>query len=297
MTNSSYAHLLIVAAMTSPAAATSVPDASARMNLIASSTVVLAGREEVVADTFGTHQASYGGALARASATVGANEAVVPFIAYSASASGRSFALATAQLDYYWSVTGTAVDGELIPVTITTLGNVWGQVTARATLPEQQVEAAASWLWSTVSTSIETWSGADGRAEQRGFGASLGSGNTDTTRRSSPGGSVTSNESASFSETFSILLRPNASNRVVMDIYGSPRNSDLYNATSVSYSWALGGYIDPIITIDPAFADRFSVVQSSIPTVAMPVPETSTLFMMLGGLGLLGWLAARRRQA
>ncbi len=295
MTQSSYAHLLILAAMTSPAAATTVPDASPSMNLIASSSVVLAGREEVVADTFGTHQASFGGALARASATVGANGAAVPFIAYSVSASGRSFALATAQLVYYWSVTGTAVDGELIPVTITTLGNVWGQVTARATFAEQQVEASASWLWSTVGISMETWSGADGRAELRGFGASLGS--VDTSRRSSPGGSATSSESASFSESFSILLRPNASNRVVMDIYGSPRNSDLYNTTSVAYSWALGGYIDPIITIDPAFADRFSVVQSSIPVVAMPVPEASTLAMMLGGLGLLGWAAGRRRQA
>ena len=60
---------------------------------------------------------------------------------------------------------------------------------------------------------------------------------------------------------------------------------------------AEGGYIVPIITIDPAYTARFSLVQSSIPIVAVPVPEASTLVLMLGGLGLLGGAAARRRRA
>ncbi len=51
------------------------------------------------------------------------------------------------------------------------------------------------------------------------------------------------------------------------------------------------------MTIDAAFADRFSMVQSSIPIVAVPVPEASTLAMMLGGLGLPGCATARRRRA
>lgn len=293
MPKSSHALLLSLTVMTSAAAATSVPDAVTRTNLIASSSVVLGGRAEVVADTFGTHQSSYGGGQARAGATIGANGAGVPFIAYSASASGRSFALATAQLDYYWSVAGDAAAGELIPVTITTLGSVWGQVTARAMQPNDQVDASADWLASNVSTSLWTWS-VGGRQEHRTYGVNLGY-DVGTTR-SAPGGSVTSNDSASFSETFTVMVYPNAGNRVVMDVYGSARNSDLYNRTDVAFSWALGGYIDPIITIDAAFADRFSVVQSSIPIVAVPVPEASTLVMMFSGLaGLL--LAVRRRSA
>lgn len=285
--------LLCSAVTTSVSAASSVPDAITRTNLIASSSIVLEGRDQVVADTFGSRQASYGGGLARARSTIGADQAGTPFIAYSASASGRSFALASAQLDYYWSVSGDAAAGELIPVTITTLGSVWGQVTARALQANHQVDASAAWLRSSVSTTLETWS-VGGRAEYRTFGASLGNGGA---TRSAPGGSVTSSDSESFSETFTVMVHPNAGNRVVMDIYGAPGESDLYNSTSVDFSWALGGYIDPIITIDAAFADRFSVVQSSIPTVAVPVPEASTLAMALGGLGLLGCLAVRRRSA
>ena len=52
---------------------------------------------------------------------------------------------------------------------------------------------------------------------------------------------------------------------------------------------ALGGDIDPVITIDPIYAARFSVVQRSISIVAVPVPEASTLAMVLGGIG--GWSA------
>lgn len=293
MSKPTSALLLSFAAMTSAAAATSVPDAVTRTNLIASSSVVLAGRAEVGTDTFGTHQSSYGGGQARAGATIGANGAGVPFIAFSASASGRSFALASAQLDYYWSVAGDAAAGELIPVTITTLGNVWGRVTASAMQPNHQVDASADWLHSNVSTLLSTWS-VGGRQEHRGYGVNLGY-DVGTTR-SAPGGSVTSTDAASFAETFTLLVYPNAGNRIVMDVYGSARNSYLYNSTDVAFSWALGGYIDPIITIDAAFADRFSVVQSSIPIVAAPVPEASTLVMLFSGLaGLL--LAIRRRSA
>lgn len=272
---------------------TGLPDAVVRTNLVASSSIVLDGRDQVVADTFGSRQASYGDGQARASSTAGANESAVPFIAYSAAASGRSFALAAAQLDYYWSVSGNAAAGELIPVTITTLGHVWGQVTAKALRANDQVDASADWLDSHVSTSLSTWS-VGGRQEHCTYGVGLGY--DAGTTRSAPGGSVTSNDSASFSETFTVMVYPNAGNRIVMDVYGSARNSYLYNATDVAYSWALGGYIDPIITIDAAFTDRFSVVQSSIPIVAVPVPEASSLAMLLGGLGLLGLAAARRRR-
>jgi hypothetical protein len=224
--------LLICSAVSAAvSAAPGVPNATTRSNVVASSSVYLEGRDQVVSDIFGSHQAVYGGGQARASTAVGANESGVPFMAYSASANGRSFALASAQLDYYWSVAGAATAGELIPVTITTLDNVWGQVTARAMQANHQVDASADWLASDIHTSLSTWS-VGGRQEHRTYGVSLG---YDVgTSRSAPGGGVTSDDAASFSETFTVMVFPNAGNRIVMDLYGSARNSDLYNTTDVA---------------------------------------------------------------
>jgi hypothetical protein len=57
----------------------------------------------------------------------------------------------------------------------------------------------------------------------------------------------------------------------------------------------MSGYIDPVITIDPAYAGRFSVVQSDIPLVA--VPEASTWALLLAGLGGVAGVVRRRSRA
>ena len=69
---------------------------------------------------------------------------------------------------------------------------------------------------------------------------------------------------------------------------------DIYNSVDpVHYSWSMSGYLDPVITIDPAYAGSFSLVQSAIPMA--PVPEASTWAMLLAGLSLLACVARRRR--
>lgn len=63
-------------------------------------------------------------------------------------------------------------------------------------------------------------------------------------------------------------------------------------------SWA---FIDPELSIDADYLAQFPQAQllltPGVGNQMVPVPEASTLAMMLGGLGLLGWAAARRRQA
>lgn len=63
-------------------------------------------------------------------------------------------------------------------------------------------------------------------------------------------------------------------------------------------SWA---FIDPELSIDAAYLALFPQAQlmltPGVGSQMLPVPEASTLAMMLGGLGLLGGAAARRRRA
>lgn len=63
-------------------------------------------------------------------------------------------------------------------------------------------------------------------------------------------------------------------------------------ATTGSYGLAGSAYafVDPVFTIDSAYADRFSIV--GLPS---PVPEPATWAMAIGGLALVGGAARRAR--
>ncbi len=111
---------------------------------------------------------------------------------------------------------------------------------------------------------------------------------------SAPGGSVIATGEASFSETPMLMVYPNVANRIVMQVSGGVANG-LYNSDDPVYSWSMNGYLDPVITIDPAYASRFSLVQSDIPMV--PVPEMSTWLLMLVGLCAMAGLVRRRSAA
>lgn len=290
--------LLLAAVASVPAhAATTLPAAGASTVLIAGSSVVLDGRAEIITTDFGAHTAVHAGGQARASVRLGADSAGVPFIAYSASASGQSFADLTGQVFYNWAVEGAAADGELVPVTITTMGWFRGQVTAQALQADVQVGASVNFLGMGISNQFQT--SVDGGLDFRTHGLTAGNRNMGVTAvvfddpaLSLPGGSVTAQGEASFSETFSLWVHPNLPNSITMAVSGGTGNSALYNdIDSVRYSWQMSGYIDPIIRIDPAYAARFSVARSSMPM--LPVPEASTWAMLLAGLGLL--LRTRRR--
>lgn len=288
--------LMFLAAATSAATpgVAAVPAATANTVLIAASS--LAPPVPVISPEFGSHQAMFAGGQARASLTLGADADSVPFIAFNAAASGRSWADLTGSLVYHWMVEGAPGSSELVPVTITSLGRIRAQVTGQAVHPDSRAGASANWVGMLVSNTFETWS-TGGRQDIRTYGVNSGNraGPKPTEFAdpglSAPGGSVTATGEASFSETFTLMVYPNVANRIVMQVSAGVANG-LYNDDDPVYSWTMNGYLDPVITIDPGYASRFSVLQSAIPMV--PVPEASTWAMLLAGLGGLA-SAVRRR--
>lgn len=188
----------------------------------------------------------------------------MPFIAFNATSANTATASPNLKgnLGHEWSITGTAVDGELIPVTITTLGHFAGQITATSLRADRRVGASANWLGIGISSRFDTW-GAAGLDTQT-YGVSSGNVNMGVTRvsfddpgLSAIGGTVTASGEAAFSKTFTVLVRPNVRNAIGMFVLGGEGNTSLASS-DVQYSWALGGYIDPVITIDSAYAARFS---------------------------------------
>ena len=288
--------LAAVAGLATPAVA-ALPAASVNTVLFAASTLVPTRPVPVISLEFGSHQAVSAVGQARASLSLGADGAGTPFIAFSAAASGRSYADLTGSLVYHWVVQGEPGSSELVPVTITSLGNIRAQATTQSLRANVRVGASANSLGMGISNKFETWS-TGGRQDIRTYGLESGNRNMGVTNvvftdpaLSAPGGSVTATGEASFSETFTLMVYPNAANRIIMQVSAGPAH-DLYNYDDPVYSWNMNGYLDPVITIDPGYASRFSVLQSDIPMV--PVPEASTWAMLLAGLGLLAVVARRR---
>ncbi len=87
----------------------------------------------------------------------------------------------------------------------------------------------------------------------------------------------------------------------------NPIEFSIFDSTNAAVAAAV--MVNSVLTIDDLFlqaGDYVTVVASqfgggfgayALGTSVSPVPEASTLAMMLGGLGLVGFMARRRRQA
>jgi hypothetical protein len=97
----------------------------------------------------------------------------------------------------------------------------------------------------------------------------------------------TSHAHGSFSESFDILAVANVQNTIILTAAASYSINDYHNFTQ-QYSqehYALNAFIDPIITIDSAYSDRYRIEASTIPTVSVPEPEAGLL--LVAGLSLI----------
>jgi hypothetical protein len=299
--------LLALSTASLPAAA-AVPPANPQF-LLEVGSAVGPGWQATEIRSFGAQRAADAGGLASAALAVGADADGVPFISFSAAAGSRVDARARGTLRYGWSIAGTSTSADLVPVTITTLGHFSGSITAQALKTDRRVEVSANWLSMLTKSTFDT-AVADGRRNMRTEGVGTGGfyQSVPTTvravdpERSAPGGSVSASLSGSFFQTFTLLVKPNELNTVVMEVdgglgglFGYLPSAFHYEPDSARYNWQLSGYIDPVITIDAAYASRFSVVQSDIPMVL--VPEVSSWVMLLAGLGAMAFVSRRRRTA
>lgn len=258
--------------------------------------------------------ADFRGNGASGSTWIGADALDVPFVAIAGGADGQASSQVSASLYYRWSIVGTGAPGEAVPVTITTLGHVRGAVSADALRPDVRVDANMNGFNLLATTSFTT-ALADGTSDRRQYGVQTGIGSIPQPAgillarfvdagQSRPGGSDAEFGQASFSQTFSLMVRPNETNLIYMGASGSFGNY-IYSETlsaqlhsivpTASARWKFSAFVDPVITIDPAYAGRFSLAQSAIPMV--PVPEASTWGLMLAGLGVVVGAARRRRRA
>jgi hypothetical protein len=253
---------------------------------------------QVNSNNFGTHQAAMGSAQVQAS--VGSDAQAVPFMSFSGSASGISWFNVAGTLEYYWMLQG-APSSSPVPVTISTLGHLQGSVTAQSLLADRRVGTSANWLGMSISTSLGTYVGASGALTELTAGLTTGNRfnpawtkihNFGTDAVSDPGGQATSSGSGSFSQSFELMVMPNAVNRIVMQI-GAGAATGFMNDRNVAYNWSMSGYVDPVITVGAAFANDYSVLQSAIPMA--PVPEVPALAMLLSGLALMAGVARKTK--
>lgn len=250
--------------------------------------------------TFGTHRLVGPG---EATFTAGADAAATPFIQYAATtpdtAGSRPYVSGT--LNYGWEI--TSADGARTPVRvhISTAGWVnarygFGPYRAGLNLTPNSIDIAATASFMTQASGVP--SGVD----QRTYGLQSGGVYLGVTRLSpeahfTPQNGGYSQVAGSFSTSFDLWVIPNTgrSNTIQLNVYTAFRQDNQYTNDYAREWYDSRGFIDPVITIDPTNAAGFSIVQSSIPMV--PVPEVSTLVMMLGGLLVLAGVGTARRRS
>lgn len=206
-------------------------------------------------------------------ATVTAKLQPSPSISATASTSGATptippqpqGATALGNIIYYFAVIGEP--GSLVPVTISGSGFV-----DAPSNPASGSNRAVLW-WRPESNPIENLIAAACQSADASFCTDLPDG-----------------EKSSFNAAVSPALLSNTSYAIAMLLSLSSVFDQFYPGDTVS------GFLDPIITIDPEFADNFHLVFSEgVGNSASAVPLPAALPLFAGGLGLLGWMARRRR--
>ncbi len=86
---------------------------------------------------------------------------------------------------------------------------------------------------------------------------------------------------------------PNAENRISIGGGAGPGRQPFHEYDDyITEYYTINGYIDPIITIDPAYSSNYTLEVSNIPFAPVPVPGAVWLF----GSGLLGLLGLKRQR-
>lgn len=247
--------------------------------------------------SFGTHQLTGAGS---AMTTIGGDAAGTPFIQFAATTSNTAASAPhlTGALNYEWEI--VSADGGSAPVLVHIATAGW--VNARYEVNALQRGISLSGTNSIdVAVYAKFTTQTDGGVDVRTYGLQSGGLNMGVTRVRPEDHFTSLYEgyslvAGSFSTTFDLWVTPNTryGNAIQMIVLTSFRQDTPQINDHALESYVSQGFIDPVITIDPAQAGQYALNVSSIPMAL--VPEVSTLAMMFSGLsGLL--LAGRRRSA
>jgi hypothetical protein len=252
-------------------------------------------------NTFGTNSYS---AVSEAVITVEGNASGSPFIQFQASTpqTSASDINTAANLQYFWEVAG--VNNALVLVHISTSGWIKSDYsyvpyqlnTYNLTPNTPNIGISANFV-----TATNALSGFD----NRNYGLVTGGNFNWGVPRVQPIGNFTQRNGGSshlyseFSETFDLWVRPNVENTISLQAQSFLYQDSSFTRTYAKEAFEFSGFIDPVITIDAAWAVEhpgYSISVSPGVGNTVPVPEAETYAMMLAGLGLVGFMAKRRKQ-
>ncbi len=262
------------------------------------------------AEDFGTHSSTHQNAV---TTTIGSNAAGVPFVQFSVSTPDtENTPNSYAQLNYSWKVSSNNGSSDRVLVHISTAGwldYVYGLTpddnfyNLPLDRPYSYPGASVTAVFSTnsyIDSPFTTLLNYDQRAYELGFGGNYGGFTwggigTNITSDKTNHFSIENGGEASghgqFSQSFDIWVRPNTENSISIGGGAGRIQNHNYDNYITEY-FTINGYIDPIITIDPAYSSNYTLEVSQIPFAPVPVPGAVWLF----GSGLLGLLGLKRQR-
>lgn len=202
--------------------------------------------------------------------------------------------VSTASLSYNWKITGESNTPVLVH--ITTSGWISGQY---GFTPDKwdTYNLYPNYMNIAVSAYFGTYVAGPSGYDQRTYGLQTG-GNfnwgvtrvnpTENFTQQNGGNSVVD---AKFTKTFDLWALPNLTNYITLQAAEFLYSYNYFNQQYAHEFYSLGGYIDPVITIDEAYAEKYTLQTSYIPSA---VPEPTNIAMVLAGLLLIGLVSRRR---
>jgi hypothetical protein len=232
---------------------------------------------------FGTHTLSQHGL---ATTTIGSDASGKPFIQFAAISSGNYAPSLNASLDYYWKITNSSNLQAPVLVHISTSG--WIDSIHGFT---GQVDFGNGYVPNSTNGYVSALFQTNGGVDQRSYGLKFGATNLPDITRIDAISNFTNKTSTAydeFSNTFDIWVHPNIENHIQLRASANGSLQSYANSQFSDY-FAITGYIDPVITIDSAYSNSYTLEVSNIPFAPVPVPGAVWLF----GSGLLGFLGLK----
>lgn len=203
----------------------------------------------------------------------------------------------SASLAYYWEIVGAGNSPVLAH--ISTAGFLkfdYGFIPNQLDRYNLYPNTINAGVVATFYTNTNSPSGGD----QRSYGLQSGGNLNWGVERVEPLSNFTSQNGGnslldvSFTTQFDLWVTPNTVNQINMSSIAFLYENTGFVKEYATEHFSITGFIDPVITIDPAYASAYSFSMSAMPSISA-VPEPSVLVLFLTGIGLISWRHSSRR--